>query len=139
MVRQGVCEALPTVPTPAPGPELCVCPAPPLPVCHVHAPITNTPFHSASHMVLRSVPTHRGGQLTFLSSRWMPIPRHCQGPIWHGLSSFKAGQRGWQGALSKLLLHAQEPRSQRRSPQAATIFNVHPQNSPRTKGVIFRM
>lgn len=83
-------------------------------------------------MVSRSVPMHRGSQLTFLSSwRIMILPSL---PRVH-LARLLLPQRqdcSWQSALIKLLLHTQEPNGQEAKDGALGLlsFDPHLQNSP---------
>lgn len=140
---KGCAEALLRVFTPpAPHPSICVCVLlHSLTVCHVHAAITNTPFHEPSHMISRSVPMHWGGQLTFVSSWYIMIL--CSLPRVHLVLPLLP-----QGRPAQLAGHldqaapacpgAKLPGSQRRSHQATTFFFIPiPKTAPAPEGIIF--
>lgn len=133
---KGCVEALLTVSTPpASHPDLCVCVCVLLlllTACRVHVTAINTASHEPSHMISCSVPLHRGGHLTFLSSWRITIlpslPRvHLAPPLLPPGRPAQLAERLDQATPA--CSGAKLPGSQRRSPQAAT-FLILPSKQP---------
>lgn len=113
---------------------LCVCVLlHSLTVCPLRVTTINIPSHEPSHMMSRSVPMHRGGQMTFLSS-WRIVILPSLPRVRLALPLLP---RGRPAQLAGCVPRTELPGRQRRSPRAATVFIPILETAPAPEGIIF--